>query len=127
MRWWVAEWTEPGSWTAFRRAEVSGGNCRERSRGETPRADLRTQGGDRPGTTAPSGATLTGLSRRPALSFSPGSGVLAPTALMITHEPQVSPGFASGSLLSLGVGLAVKGAAADTGLVSAALAAPLNT
>lgn len=46
---------------------------------------------------------------------------------MITREPQVSPGFASCSLLSLGVGLAVKGAAAEAVLVSAAPEAPLNT
>ena len=62
MRWCVAEWTEPGSRTAFRRAEVSGGNWRERSRGQTPRANLRTQGGARPGVGSTLGAMLTGVS-----------------------------------------------------------------
>lgn len=61
MRWRVAEWTQPGSWVAFRRAEVSRGNCRQRSRGKTPRANLWTEGGDGPGAGRGLGAMLTGL------------------------------------------------------------------
>ena len=42
------------------------------------------------GPAAPSGP-CSRVSARPALSFSPGSGILAPIAPMMTREPQVSP------------------------------------
>lgn len=111
---------------AFRSAEVSGGNCRQRSRGKTLRSNLRTEGGDRPGAGSALGGHAHGSRRRPSPSFSPGSGILAPIAPMIPREPQVSPGFGSCSLLILDIGPVVKGAAAEAVLVSAALEAPQN-